>query len=384
MDDVTQHEASGWTELFEPVGNSTEGTWTQTLSGYFPTDASVLRETSHVGENSTKWYMSIAYLLVGTFGVVGNLLVVIVIFNFTEMRKRVTNVFIINQSLLDLLASILIIATHATYFTEKYDMSGPNAAAMCALWVSQFPLWAAFMASTYNLLAMTVERYFKVVHPILHHNSFTRRKAMFVIVVVWLFGLIFNAVTAIPTSRVVGTSCWVMSVWPNMVAQQAVGLFTLFIQFFLPLGIFIYCYAHMIVVIRKKSKVHVAPNTLTNAHPSTSLQTSTEHVHTFHRIQKNLMKTLVIVTLCFALCWSWNQFYFLLINLGYNFSYDSSFYYFTLLMGYSNSCINPVIYILKYDEFKNGMRLLLRWTRESASSMPSHSSNNTVTMVTTH
>ena len=41
--------------------------------------------------------LSILYYLIGSLGLVGNLLVVVVIFQYTQMRRVLTNIYVINQ-----------------------------------------------------------------------------------------------------------------------------------------------------------------------------------------------------------------------------------------------------------------------------------------------
>ena len=52
---------------------------------------------------------------IGSIGIVGNTLVLWVIFSFTSMRRKLTNMFIINQSLVDLVVSLILTATFASH-----------------------------------------------------------------------------------------------------------------------------------------------------------------------------------------------------------------------------------------------------------------------------
>lgn len=73
---------------------------------------------------------------------------------------------------------------------------------------------------------------------------------------------------------------------------------------------------------------------------------------TIQRGMRNTIKTLVLVAICFVACWSWNQIYYLMMNLGFREDYASPFYHFTVIAVFLNSCVNPVIYSLKYEPFK--------------------------------
>ncbi len=74
------------------------------------------------------------------------------------------------------------------------------------------------------------------------------------------------------------------------------------------------------------------------------------------RAQRNLMKTVALVTLSFVVCWSCNQFFFLLSQSGYAMDFTGGFYHFSVFMVFLNCAANPFIYILKYKEFQDAVR----------------------------
>ena len=75
--------------------------------------------------------------------------------------------------------------------------------------------------------------------------------------------------------------------------------------------------------------------------------------------RRNTVKTLILVSICFIICWIWNQIYYLLFNLGYNLDFGNNFYHFTVIMVSVNMCVNPIIYLLEYEPFKRAARILL-------------------------
>ena len=56
-------------------------------------------------------YEKVAYSCIASFGIAGNLMVIFVIARSVTMRKTYTNMLILNQSGIDLMASILILIT---------------------------------------------------------------------------------------------------------------------------------------------------------------------------------------------------------------------------------------------------------------------------------
>ena len=75
--------------------------------------------------------------------------------------------------------------------------------------------------------------------------------------------------------------------------------------------------------------------------------------------KKNLLKTMVMVTLVFVLCLSWDQIMWLLYVVGVTKTYYGNLFYYSFMLTCINSCINPFIYIIHYKEFKAGIKKLL-------------------------
>ena len=139
---------------------------------------------------TSKSYMIRSFLLytIGSLSLVGNLLVVVVIFQYTKMRRNLTNVYVINQSLIDGAAGLFLILTEALNFHFDRRLSGIWGEILCRVWAAQIPLWGLLHSSTFNLVALTLERYSSVIYPIKHKVSFTRPKVILSLVCVWLIG----------------------------------------------------------------------------------------------------------------------------------------------------------------------------------------------------
>jgi len=74
-----------------------------------------------------------------------------------------------------------------------------------------------------------------------------------------------------------------------------------------------------------------------------------------NRIQLNIFKTMIIVSVSFVICWSPNQIYFLLANLPIFADYmsmDNEIWYVTMCVALFNICINPFIYAAKLEVVK--------------------------------
>jgi hypothetical protein len=78
----------------------------------------------------------------------------------------------------------------------------------------------------------------------------------------------------------------------------------------------------------------------------------------YQQAKLNLVKTLMIVTFLFVVCWSCNTFLSLLFYLGRDIDIYSGFYRFSVVAAFANCCVNPFVYAAKYKEFQTSVRHL--------------------------
>lgn len=304
-------------------------------------------DTTADDSGSNQIDMRAVMMVIGTVGLLGNGFVIYVIFSFKGLRKKTDNLFIINQSALDLMVAVLLIGDATTRFVEGYNsgLKGLAGEVYCRLWLSGVLQWSMLVSSTYNLIMITIERYLMVVHPFHHKVAFTRKKAIIIMVAVWMIGIGYEFLSGIPTTVVVDGVCIPFSNFPSPDWQKAYGFITITVAFFVPTIVHPVLYGHMVVVMRKRA------SNLGN-------QSSTDGQR-LSRTQRNLLKTSAIITICFFLCWSWNQMAFFFFNLGVNYDMTSSFHLFTIIAVNFNCCINPFVYVVKYEEFKRAARKLV-------------------------
>ena len=309
---------------------------------------------------STSIVMNQAYIIIGSLGVVGNLLVIVVMMSaFSRLRHSLTNIYIINQSVLDLVVSVILVCSADV--DSAVPWPGLKGDAYCKIWQSKLFLWGFLVSSTYNLVCLTVERYLQVCHPIWHKTSFNHQQVQLSIVTVWLVGPLFNAAYMIPSSVVIDGQCAIYTRWPSPLSQKLFGLITILIQFLIPLVIMVYCYSYIAVTLHRKIKVDAqsgAPGQAWEQDSRSSSMAPSQFGDKWHRGRRNTIRTLTIVAACFVACWSWNQILFLLNHLGHQADFTSNFYHFTVIAVFLNSVVNPVVYAFKYQPFQRAAKSL--------------------------
>jgi len=113
----------------------------------------------------------------GSFGFLSNVFVIVVIFCYHPMRERVTNLYIINQSLIDATVATFLFLTTLLQDDQRRLTPGNWAdEALCRLWFTKMPLWGMLMSSTYSLVSLTLERFLAVVYPFRHRTWCSRRR----------------------------------------------------------------------------------------------------------------------------------------------------------------------------------------------------------------
>ena len=192
-------------------------------------------------------------ITIGIIGFASNLFVIIVVLGFTSMYKQLANVFVINQSFIDMTSSVLQIAQASSSFVSLASLPENIIfrELFCRLWRTRVFMRGLFTASTYNLIVLTIERYLKIVHPIAHKTSFTMHKAKILSIFAWLGGIVFCMLVDIPTSTVAGDECLVTKIWPNEFVSRVAGYFNLLVSYWLPIAAFIFCYTKMIRSLRR-------------------------------------------------------------------------------------------------------------------------------------
>ena len=257
------------------------------------------------------------------------------------MQNSHTNIYILCQSLVDALVAVTLILTVLIENDGRY-FEGPGDSMLCVFWLSRIMLFGLIAASTYNLTAMTVERYLAIVWPVWHKLHMNRKRVVASVAGAWTLALIFNIAKKLPTSRVHRGQCLLYQ-WPSSGVRQAMGTVTVVLTYFVPLLVIFVTYTHMIWKLR--IRVGQDDNGISRA-------------------WKNIIRTMVMITAAFVLCHTINQVFFLLFTLGYDVTLQSELYHSSVLLVFINCTINPFIYLVTYQAYQRALwRLVAIITR---------------------
>ena len=153
--------------------------------------------------------------------------------------------------------------------------------------------------SSFSLVYLNIERYISITYPIYHHTKVTRRKVVMLLPIMWLLGIAEQfAVASISISKngacVVGIAS--QHVW--------ITLMTYVVLHFVVPGILVpVLYGHMIFRLRSSMN-------------SENDATSTRRKDVMEKAKNNVFKTMLLITICYALCYVCNSIYLTLYMVG--------------------------------------------------------------------
>ena len=298
--------------------------------------------------------------LIGIFGVCGNGLVCVVIFKVSFLHT-VTNAFIFHQAVVDLLAS-LFLTLYANVPDPDPLPSGVAGSLFCRIWHGHVILWMLLVASTFNLVVLTMERYIAIVHPFRYQPLFETRFNTVILVLVWILAICYKSADLARNDYQNGTCVFAEISW-----KKEMGLIVFMVEYLIPLLVMIFAYASIMFVLKKSANRLADSSTINSISATTAAKSATTAPNKgptlggeLLKARRNTFKTLMIVFVGFVVCWSPNQIIFLMFNFDNPVAeYGGAMYIITVCMASSNCCLNPVIYALKYRQFRRGLKKCL-------------------------
>eukprot|EP00057_Strongylocentrotus_purpuratus_P004338 XP_003728505.1 PREDICTED: orexin receptor type 2-like [Strongylocentrotus purpuratus] len=295
--------------------------------------------------------------LIGCLGVVGNGMVLFVFFKDKSLRNLV-NSFIINQSLIDFTTSFAFLLI---CFLPKKTLDPTSLAHIifCRIWVSEYVLWALFISSSLNLVCITLDRYCAIIYPTKYRSSARKlqRRVKLISVMTWASGFVLDCYW--PAIHVIFPTGGCYPSWPNKILQGVIGVFIFFITYAGPLSVMGFSYVRILSKLRKPA-TRAAPAPSPKSSPaSTSASKAMRRSKRVmsersERATRNVIKTMITVSLTYAICWAPIAFNFLVYNLGGPLDFSGTWYAVTKIFVYANLCANPFIYTMQYQQFQKG------------------------------
>ncbi|XP_070569970.1 neuropeptide S receptor-like isoform X2 [Ptychodera flava] len=243
------------------------------------------------------------------FVVIGNSIVLVSV-SLVRHKKSKMNFFIMNLAIADLLVGVFNIFPDIVH---RYTVDFYGGDVICKL--VRYLQATVVYASTYQLVALSLDRYNAIVHPMNFSGSDKRSTIM--VVTMWVVAFIlaipspiFFKETALPSGEV---QCWLDL--PN--AESSMKPYTLVLAcllFFIPLIIITACYSIIIATIWQKSKDLVSPrrrpakdqekNGIYKSSGGISAKRSASSRGLIPKAKIKTIKMTLCIVVSFILCWS--------------------------------------------------------------------------------
>ncbi|XP_041049940.1 alpha-1B adrenergic receptor-like [Carcharodon carcharias] len=306
------------------------------------------------------------------FALVGNILVILSV-AFNRHLQTTTNYFIINLAIADLLLSTTVLPFSATLEIIGYWIFGRI---FCDIWAAVDVLCCT--ASIMSLCAISIDRYIGVRYSLRYPSIVTEKKAVFVVVGVWLLSIVISI------GPLLG---WKQPAPPDekecqITEDPGYALFSSLGSFYIPLTVILVMYVRVYIVAKRTTK-NLEAGVMKETSDSRELtlrihcrniqdesivsRSKGHHIRSslsvrllkFSR-EKKAAKTLGIVMGMFILCWLP---FFIALPLGSFFPSlrpTETVFKVVFWLGYSNSCVNPIIYSCSSKEFKRAFIRILK------------------------
>lgn len=276
--------------------------------------------------------MAMLYLVVCVLGLAGNSLVIVAILKLEKMSSS-TTVYIFNLALADGLFMVGLPFIASQNFQNHWMFGDVTCKVVMVLdGINQF-------TSVFCLTVMSIDRYMALADPLRFTHWRTPQCAKIVSAFLWLFSLLtilpmalrFSADRGLCIPDIVSDAWWL-----------GVLSYTFVTGFALPFTIMTASYTALLLTLRSQRLNKTTPN------------------HESHRQERQVTKMVVAVVVVFGICWlpfyTFNFCSFYQNGLVLTFARAFEF---VVLLSYSWSCANPILYACFCDTFRRHFNTLL-------------------------
>uniref|UniRef100_G3PTJ9 Neuropeptide FF receptor 2 n=1 Tax=Gasterosteus aculeatus TaxID=69293 RepID=G3PTJ9_GASAC len=324
---------------------------------YLYTHRNVTYVAFYLHEPAVAAVFTVSYLLIFLVCMVGNGVVCFIVLRSRNMRT-VTNLFILNLAISDLLVGIFCMPTT---LVDNIITGWPFGSLVCKL--SGTVQGISVSASVFTLVAIAVDRFRCIVYPF--KQKLTIATSKLIIVVIWVLagcimcpsGVMLQVTREQRVRIVTGSDTrpfyWCRENWPN---QEMRKIYTtvLFANIYLaPLSLIVVMYARIGITLCKTTI------------PQTN-RPGVEGRHTISKRKNRVIMMLLIVALLFILSWLPLWTLMMLSDYGSLTEHQHrviNIYVYPLAhwLAFFNSSVNPIIYGFFNENFRRGFQAAFKF-----------------------
>ena len=305
---------------------------------------------SLVNPEALKVGATVAYSLILVVSLVGNSLIVLIVYKTPTLRKPI-NMLIANMAMSDLLYPIFLFPVRLAEMHVGWWLIGGNLGqALCK--IHTFLADISSLVSIQNLVLITVDRFGAVVVPV-RSPLISRKSCPFFIVTTWIIAMAFHSPYFFAFRLVEypgGMLC--KGLWQEAFGGTTYAKYHLtgaIVFFYIPSVLLVIIYSIILLKLKKQG------------HPG---EQSSSNEEQRARRNKNVLKMAIAIVLVFVISWVPYHTSSLLLNYVPEISFFSSCSFFiirciTYYLAIANCAINPYICVILSSNYRQGLKKLL-------------------------
>ncbi|XP_038051355.1 somatostatin receptor type 2-like [Patiria miniata] len=300
--------------------------------------------------NAVHTFSVVINLILGIIGLMGNTIVVLTV-RKTRSFHDITHYLIVSLAMSDFLCCLFFICS-ILFVVEGRPIQvdipqGFFGEIFCRLFWSLHLFWSAFFASAFNLVVVTFERYFAIVHPIAYARSFTKKRGLMLAVSAWALGFLLETEFLIRFYVNDSGECIFPGLGPVWFAKL-MFLKSFVISFVAPLIFLVWAYYKILKTIRQAAANSECQEGMMGQQRAALREAS-----------RRVVQCLLIITTLFILLLLpselGNVFLFFELPVDARLGFWEVFRTLTVM----NSVVNPVVYAIRLKKFRRAMKATL-------------------------
>jgi len=296
----------------------------------------------------------IATIIIAVVGCLANAYVLLALLLSKNSRASNVNIFITHQTILDLTSCAFLFMSLVLETVDYAETDSSLALFVCWFFGAHAITTTAGNASVGGLMIITIERYVKIVHSVAYRNHYRPWMTRCGVIFPWIFGISTGFIPIVATSKVVRGSCNKNRYYMNDWSRKAWGIAKFLLLYLGPLFVFIFGYWKILMVIRRQKKqVGQSQQQGTTSGVATAQQQGSR------RTEMNIIRTVILVSVSFALCFVCMRTYSILTRFDVAPGIGWLYLLFSVF-SYSNRCLNPFIYATQYEIVRRWWKVIVR------------------------
>lgn len=307
--------------------------------------------------------------------IIGNIAVIAVQSHSSVLKNIVNSYFLVSLSIADLLVAILVMPC-------ALDTVNTGSWRCGNIWgkFNGFGNFLFCISSIMHLMMLSIDRYMAIARPLRYPLEMTKSRALILCLILWSYSAVW---ACLPLFGVSSYECFISYIgackaddWCKSSLNFAFAISVVSGTYGIALISMVYIYFKIGLVIRKQvqriqKELKDLQQTKDKDFNMNFNNTNSKYGKMAHKLSCNKgLATLLVVTLAYLVCWS--PFCIMLfIEIGSGKKINGPFGILAMLVGFVNSCCNPVIYSIKYRRFRLAVASMLgRKNRVSNLSLP--------------